>query len=176
MLDYIEQITTDAGCGPVDTILSEWESAEPPVCDLAFAYNCFYRMKHIEDNLLKLDRSARKLCVIGMNRSPEQPYLPILEHELGLAVRYTRMDYHQIWDILGELGITAQMIEIPNVRDYHYDSFEAVFDRAVQYIEGPYDPQAVREVLLRYHTALDGGYTCRYLFVSGLLYWQPANG
>lgn len=175
VLGYIERIAHSAGFGHVNTLCNTWEAATPARHDLVFAYNCFYRMRNIESCLAKINDTAHKLCIIGMNRSPEQPYLPILEHELGLPMRYTRSDYHELWHILGEMGIAAEMLEIPNARDYHYTSFEELFDRAVQYIEGPYNPDAVKEVLLRYYHPSQRGYTCRYLFSSGLLVWRPAD-
>jgi hypothetical protein len=106
-----------------------------------------------------------------MNESPEQPYLTELENELGLEVCYTRLDASALLKILGEMGINAEMIRIPNVREYVYGDLESLMARAEAYIVPPFDDSKVREIVLRYYIQEGGGYRCRYKFCSDLIYW-----
>ena len=172
VLAYIQKIASDKGFFHIKTELSKWEECSPPHCDVFFAYNCFYRMKEIEQCLLKIHGCTQKLCVIGMSACPEQPYLRDFD-EAGLAVRYTRMNHRNLYNILEELGIRAKCVEIPNNREYIYDSYDALFSRATEYICGPYDESAVKEILGRYYFFDNGIYRCNYSFQSGLLSWHP---
>lgn len=174
-LNRLRQIASKRWTSGVETVCCEWEDYMPSHCDAVFAYNCFYRMRAIEDCLQKIDRCAKKLCIIGMNEIPEQPFLPILEQELGLPVRYTRLDYRHLERILRELGIRADMLEIPNERVYAYDSIEALLAMAARYIQGEFDESAVQKILERYYHAHDGQIVCRHTFRSGLLVWRPSK-
>ncbi|MCL2616603.1 MAG: class I SAM-dependent methyltransferase [Defluviitaleaceae bacterium] len=172
-LNYLRQMAYNRGLPEIEAVCCEWEDYVTHFCDAVVAYNCFYRMKSIEDCLLKIDRCAKKLCIIGMNESPEQPFLPILEQELGLPVRYTRLDYRHLKIILRDLGIQATMLEIPNERVYVYKNMEALMAVAARYIQVAFDKDAVRGILDRYYRVSDGELVCRHTFRSGLLVWRP---
>ncbi|MCL2152736.1 MAG: methyltransferase domain-containing protein [Oscillospiraceae bacterium] len=174
-LDRLRQIAFKKGISGIETVCCEWENCEPPSCDAIFAYNCFYRMRSIEDCLLKINNCAQKICIIGMNESPEQPFLPALERELGLPVRYTRLDYRHLEIILRELGIVATVIEIPNERVYAYDSMESLLVMAARYIQGEFDKPAAQKILKRYYKIRDGPVVRRHAFRSGLLIWRPSQ-
>lgn len=175
-LDYLSGNLVGHLKTTANMICAPWESAEikPQNYDMVFAYNCFYRMKDIEHNLMKLNLAAKKLCVIGMNRPPELPWLPALESELGLKARYTRMGCEQFQKVLSQLGIDAKLVNIKNVREYRYSSMKEILNRARQHIRSDFDPDALEKLLARYHrTTSDGDLVCEYHFLSQLLVWKP---
>ena len=172
ILGYIQKIADDKGITNIKTAASKWEEYNHPPCDVFFGYNCFYRMKEIEQCLMKMYKCAKKLCIIGMSGCPEQPYLRDFD-DVGLAVRYTRMNHRNLYEILKELGIHAEFIEIPNEREYVYDCYDALFSRATEYICGSYDESVVKDILGRYYVSNNGVYRCHYHFKSGLLIWRP---
>ncbi len=173
VLDYIHRIAKENGIKNIGTICEKWEECLPPRCSIVFAYNCFYRMTEIEYCLQKIDQSAQQLCIIGMGSGPEQPYIVDFEQELGLPVRYTRVNIRDLSDVLYGLGIQAACKTIPNERDYSYDTFEELFTRASQYITAPFDEAAVKRILERHYRYWDGKYRCHHTFESALLFWRP---
>lgn len=175
-LDYLaRELKTRMGVS-AKMICAPWENAqiEPNGNDMVFAYNCFYRMRDIEKCLLKLNLAATKLCVMGMNRPPELPWLPAMENDLGLKIRYTRMGCEQFQKVLSQLGINAELINIENKREYHYDSIGALMARAQQHIRSDFNEDALKKLLAGYHHAMpDGSLVCEYHFLSQLLVWEP---
>ncbi|WP_180270758.1 class I SAM-dependent methyltransferase [Sporanaerobium hydrogeniformans] len=174
-LDYLNKEAKEKGLLVPHLLCSPWEEVDisVPTYDLVFGYNCFYRMTHIEENLLKMHQAASRLCVIGMNSPPELPWLPALEKELHLPVRYTRVGCKELQKILSELGIQARRIEIPNQRNYVYSSIDELVANAERMICGTYDRESLETVLLQYHEPLaDGALICRYVFTSELLVWE----
>lgn len=175
-LDYLASELVKLPGITADMICAPWESAEikPQAYDMAFAYNCFYRMQDIEYGLMKLNLTAKKLCVIGMNRPPELPWLPALKNELGLKVRYTRMGCEQFHKVLSQLGIEAKLVNIQNVREYRYSSMKEIIERARQHICSDFDKDALEKLLSCYHrTTPAGDLVCTYRFLSQLLVWEP---
>lgn len=174
-LDYLaRELKTRMGVS-AKMVCVPWENAqiEPNGYDMVFAYNCFYRMYNIEQCLLKLNLAAKKLCVMGMNRPPELPWLPAIE-ELGLKVRYTRMGCEQFQKVLTQLGINAKLIDLENKREYRYGSIDALMARARQHIHSDFNEDALKKLLTSYHQVLpDGSLVCEYHFLSQLLVWEP---
>ncbi len=171
ILDYLMRIARDKGINNITALCAKWEDAETRRYDAVFAYNCFYRMSNVEHSLKKIDDSAGKLCVVGMNSSPEQPYLTALEEELGLMLCYTRLDCRILERIVWQMGIKVEFKSIPNDREYEYDDFESLFAGAARYIRQPFDEQKVSDVLLRYYRFENGKYRCSHKFTSDLTYW-----
>lgn len=156
----------------LETICAPWETAPAPRRDLVFAYNCFYRMREPEWFLKKIDDSAEKLCIIGMNCPPELPWLPALK-DAGLPVAYAGQGCVQMQPILGALGIRAKRLDIPNERLYLYQNTEALLRRANGFLLTPQDPELLLRLILPYHEQRpDGSLECRYHFLSQLLYWE----
>ncbi len=172
VLKYVQRISSENNVQNIKTLYGKWEDCTPPQCDVVFAYNCFYRMIEIEHCLGKINKNADRLCIIGMNKSPEQPYFLDFEQELRLPVRYTRMDCRDLERVLYGLGICAEYTSISNEREYAYDTFEELLNHAVSCIAAPYDEKAVREILQRHYHYENGKYRCRQKFCSELLYWH----
>lgn len=93
-------------------VCSAWEDAQVEHHDMIFAYNCFYRLEEPELFLRKVNNSAEKLCIVGMNRPPELPWLTDMENA-GLPIHYTRQGCSELLEILNALGIEAKLVNIP---------------------------------------------------------------
>ena len=157
------------------TFCSAWETAETERWDLVFGYNCLYQVTEPELFLLKMNRTARKLCVIGMNRPPELPWLPALE-EAGLAVHYTRQGCRELLNVLTSLGLKGKLVTVPNHRSFRYSDREALLDRAGQFLLEPCPTERLWEILAPFHRQeADGSLVCEYAFLSQLLVWAPVN-
>ena len=157
------------------TFCSAWETAETGRWDLVFGYNCLYRVTEPELFLLKMNRTARKLCVIGMNRPPELPWLPALE-EAGLAIHYTRQGCRELLNVLTSLGLKGKLVTVPNHRSFRYSDREALLDRAGQFLLEPCPREKLWKILEPFHRQeADGSLVCEYAFLSQLLVWAPVN-
>lgn len=172
VLEYIRKIAAEHKVTNITTLWEKWEDCSPPQCDGVFAYNCFYRMTEIECCLTKIHESGKKLCVIGMNSSPEQPFFHDFEQKLGLSVRYTRVDSQDLKRVLKSLGISPSVeINLPNEREYAYDTFDELLEHALAKVIGSYDEQGLREILHRHYTYKEGKYRCIHKFSSELICW-----
>ena len=158
----------------LETVCAPWETAEASPCDLVFGYNCLYRLTEPELFLRKMNASAARLCVIGMNRPPELPWLPALE-AAGLKVHYTRQGCEDLAGVLEELGIRARLVDIPNVRDYRYPDRQSLLRRAEQFLAAPCPEDMLWELLAPFHHREAGSWVCRYPFRSQLLVWEPVQ-
>lgn len=171
-LSYLRSRLNSMG-RPIHTVCSPWEEAKVLKADLVFGYNCLYRLQEPERFLEKMDKSAEKLCVIGMNRPPELPWLRDLE-QAGISLHYTRQGCEQLQEVARDLGIPARLINIPNVRTYHYESEQALLKRAEGFLLKPCDRRKLMALLLPYHRQeADGSLSCEYHFYSQLLVWEP---
>lgn len=163
----------------LQTYCSAWETAElggsaTGGWDLVFGYNCLYRLLEPELFLRKMNDTARKLCVIGMNHPPELPWLTALE-EKGLPLHYTRQGCAELAKVLSSLGIQGEIVNIPNFRTYRYPDREAVLNRAEQFLLAPYPREELWELLAPWHYEEKGEWICDYPFDSQLLVWEPVK-
>lgn len=172
-LAYLERHAAEQGAA-LETICAPWETAEAPRRDMVFAYNCFYRVREPELFLDKLHRTARRLCVAGMNAPPELPWLPALE-KAGLPVHYTRQGCRELGEILTSMGISHRLLDLPNRREYRYPNQAALLDRVRGFLTEPVPDRRLLSLVMPFHQALpDGSLLCRYPFTSQLLVWEPA--
>lgn len=158
----------------LSTYCSEWESVQVGLWDLVFGYNCLYRVREPELFLQKMNDSARKLCVIGMNRPPEFPWIYDLE-KAGLELHYTRQGCKELSDVLFSLGIQGKVITIPNYREYRYSDREMILSRAEQFLLKPCPRERLWELLAPYHKRVGEKWICEYPFESQLLVWAPVK-
>lgn len=157
----------------LETICAPWETAQAPQRDLVFAYNCFYRMTEPELFLTKINYSATKLCVIGMNCPPELPWLPDLK-EAELPVYYTCQGVEGLSDVLSSLGISHQKVDIPNRRTYRWKDKEALLKRTEGFLLEPVSRERLWPMIHPYCSQEeDGSFSLSYEFPSQLLYWEP---
>lgn len=160
---------------PIHPLCGAWESVKVKPHDLVFGYNCLYRLIEPELFLQKVTRSAKLLCVLGMNRPPELPWLPSLE-AAGISVHATCQGCEELHAIAKEMGICANLISIPNHRIYRYDSEDALLRRAEGFLSAPVSRDKLLSILLPFHTrGTDGSLICEYSFTSQLLVWKPTH-
>ena len=160
---------------PIHPLCGAWESVTVPPHDLVFGYNCLYRLTEPELFLQKMTQSAKLLCVLGMNRPPELPWLPSLE-AAGISIHATRQGCEELLTIAKELGLRANLISVPNRRIYRYDSEDALLRRAEGFLNEPVSRDKLRSILLPFHTrSPDGSLSCEYSFTSQLLVWEPPH-
>ena len=159
--------------GAITSICAPWEEAQAPRSDLIFGYNCLYRLEEPEVFLTKMDALADRLCVLGMNRPPELPWLPALE-QAGLSLHYTRQGCEELLTVLRSLQIPARLEELPNVRRCRYPNREALLRRAEGFLLEEVPRDQLWELLEPFHRVeADGSLLCEYPFTSQLLVWEP---
>ncbi len=153
----------------------KWEAYEGAGSDLIFGYNCFYRMKEIEHSLRKINQKARRLCVIGMTSGPEQPYFKEMERTLGVAVKYHRLDYIYLVNILYQLGIDCNVKILPLTKTYRFSSLEeAARKESSRILKGTYDLDAVKGILKKYlKQSPDGSWTYEHHHNGAVIWWTP---
>lgn len=169
ILDYVRNYLCGHGY-PMQAHCVKWEDFQGEGYDLAFGFNCFYRMRRIEDALLNFHRAA-KFRVIGMAAGREQDYYAELERTLGARIRYRKFDYHLLAHILKELGLDAGLRIVPLKRIYRYDD---AFREAMNKIENPEEisEEEVERVLMPYfHRNADGQLVHLHDCSAGILYW-----
>lgn len=176
VLDYVAGIA-DGQDMPMDTVHAKWEDAAlARRHDMVFAYNCFYRMRDIEACLQKINDEADRLCVIGMTSGPEQPFYGRIARELGISMKYTKLDYILLTDVLYHLGIDVGCRIVPLTKRYACrDMEEAVRKAASRFRDTAYDADAVRAILEEYYIQAEDGVYYDHAFRAAILYWTPVR-
>lgn len=156
----------------IDTVCSKWEDYRGKVSDVVFGFNCFYRMSEIESCLSKIDQMGRRR-IIGMTSGPEKEYLAVFEKELGLRIRYTRLDYVVLVNILYQLGIDVNVRIVDLQKDYAYRSVPAAARIASKRIlSEEYDMEDIIRIMRRYLKKGDDGlYHYVHDFKAAIIYW-----
>lgn len=178
VLRYLRETAAANGWPPFRTIRAKWETA--PVAakssDVVFGMNCYYRMQEIEQALLKMDRTARRLAVAGMTIGPEQPHYWEIHHTLGYPIRFARRDYIHLTNVLYQLGIDVNCKLVPLEKKYVYETEEQLYKDQIGKImlaEDRIDRKAVERILAKYVEARNGKWEYRHRFKAALLYWHP---
>ncbi|WP_018393611.1 class I SAM-dependent methyltransferase [Bacillus sp. 37MA] len=142
--------------------------------DVVFGVNCYYRISNIEESLLKMNKVASRLAIVGMTSGPEKPHYVNLHREQGYSIKFRRRDYIHLQNILYQLGIMAncKIIEIPSVSIY--PSYESLIrDNVSKILTKDYNKQEVEQALSPYVIEKDGRYEYPYTFHAALIYWKP---
>lgn len=152
---------------------TKWEDFKEQKFDIVFGFNCFYRMKDIENCLAKIDRCGTKLHIIGMTSGPEQEFLIDFEKELGLQIRYHRLDYIVLINVLYQMGIDCNVRIVDLEKEYSFASLDSALDRfSRRIITKEYDPEEAKKIMKRYfHKTDDGFYHYIHHFKGALIYW-----
>ncbi|MCQ2078853.1 MAG: class I SAM-dependent methyltransferase [archaeon] len=172
VLRYIRQTGADHGF-TIRTCNTKWEDYTGKPSEVLFAFNCFYRMEDIEECLRKMDRSATRLHIIGMTSGPEQEYLVELHEELGLPIRFHRLDYILLLNVLYQLGIDCNVRMVDVSRDIVFTDLDsAVRKISRRILTDEYDLQAVRRVVRRHLVeGEDGLLHYVHRFKAALIHW-----
>ena len=76
--------------------------------------------------------------------------------------------------VLQDLGIQAQLVNIPNERVFRYETRENLLNRLRRAVAVPAPDEQLLSIAMPYHEEMeDGSLVCRYRFNSQLLVWQP---
>lgn len=157
----------------IDTVNSKWEDYSGKSADVIFGFNCFYRMRDIEDCIRKIDAKGNDLHIIGMTSGPEQEYYKAFHDRLGLDIKYDRLDYILLVNILYQQGIDCNLKIIPLQNEYVFPSMKQLIASETRRIMNEdYDRKAVERILRRYFERdADGMYHYVHRFNAALIYW-----
>ena len=172
VLHYIKE--TGIGYGfQIQTENNKWEDYDGKTSEVVFGFNCFYRMRNIEECLAKIDKTGTELRIIGMTSGPEQEFLVDFEKELGLPVRYHRLDYIVLVNVLYQLGIDCNVRIVNLEKEYVFPSADAAARKFANRIMTPnYDIECLRKIMKRYlHKGGDGLLHYTHHFKSAIIYW-----
>lgn len=175
VLDFILRIGEAQGCSNITPHHCKWEDfqAERPY-DLVFGYNCFYRQADLRDCFARMSRCAAKLCVAGMNSGLAPQWARDLE-EAGCSIRWEWKDYIYFVNVLYQMGIDPDVAILPFAKAFVYPDEESmVRGECARLKTGPEDPQAARDILLRYfHRDKEGMLRAESTYHSALVSWKP---
>ncbi|MCI7814754.1 MAG: class I SAM-dependent methyltransferase [Lachnospiraceae bacterium] len=176
VLAYIKRIGEERG-QTIHTIETKWENYEGSPRDITVGFNCFYRMREIERCLKKINHCSKKLCVIGMTSGPEQAYYREMEQKLGLKIKYHRLDYIYLYNLLYQMGIDCNVKMIRLKKTYTFQTIEEAVERESRRIlSEKYDREEVKKILISYlQKGEDGTYFFEHDFCAAMLYWEPQN-
>ncbi|MDC7951243.1 class I SAM-dependent methyltransferase [Methanomassiliicoccaceae archaeon COG_1] len=157
----------------ISTVNRKWEDYDGEQSDVVFGFNCFYRMKDIESCLSKINAKGRLLRIIGMTSGPEQEFLIDFEEELGLPVRYNRLDYIVLLNILYQLGIDCNVRIVDLKKEYVFPSTDAAARKFAGRIMTPnYDIECLKKIMRRYlRKGEDGMLHYTHRFKGAVIYW-----
>ena len=172
ILKYIEHEGYNRGI-KIKTVNSKWEDYNGKSADVIFAYNCFYRMVDIENCLRKINEKGRSLHIIGMTSGPEQEYFHDFEKELGLKIRYNRLDYIILVNVLYQLGIDCNVVIVPLQKNFVYNSISSAVKKASRRIlSEEWSEDDLTRIMKRYMKKGDDGmYHYIHNFKAAIIYW-----
>ncbi|MDO4669129.1 MAG: class I SAM-dependent methyltransferase [Butyricicoccus pullicaecorum] len=153
----------------------KWEAFEPDKqYDLVFGYNCFYRQEDLVDCFSRMQRTARKLCVAGMNTG----LAPVWVHELeqaGAQIHWEWKDYMYFVGVLYQMGIDPNVRILPFQKTLTYPNTAALVRGECARCGCPdLAPEIAKPILCRHFTQQpDGSWTAQLRFRSGIVWWEP---
>lgn len=174
VLNYIRETGRSMGY-EIRMEACKWEEYEGVRADVIVAFNCFYRMREIEKCLEKINEYADRLCVIGMTSGPDQPYFKEMEHVMGAEIKYHRLDYIYLYNILYRMGIDCNVAIVPVHRRDMFASLEEAVEQECRRIRSQsYDRHQAKKILEKYlKQEPDGSFSYDHTFYSAILYWEP---
>ncbi|QGQ48701.1 methyltransferase domain-containing protein [Metabacillus sediminilitoris] len=176
IVQFLESQATAKNVYNMKLIHGKWESeTEIEKYNVVFGFNCYYRMYDIEKALLKMNKSAQRLAIVGMTTGPEKPHYMDL-HKKGYKINLRRRDYIHILNVLYQLGIMAncKIVKLQSKKSYlSYE--ELIRDNTTKILDAHYNANEVEMVINRYITEKDGKFEYIYPFHAALLYWNPIN-
>ncbi|EIT84824.1 hypothetical protein A374_14070 [Fictibacillus macauensis ZFHKF-1] len=178
IIQSLEKRAEQEGYYNMSFLHKKWEEATlVPQHDVVFGFNCYYRMFQITEALLKMNRTAKRLAIVGMNTGPEKPHYMEL-HRRGFTISLRKRDYIDLLNILFELGIRANCTLIPLQSTKLYGSFdEALNDNVTKIVSLDHTKlDEVADVLRSHLVEENGGYRYTYHFHAALLHWTPVKG
>ncbi|MBB6732127.1 class I SAM-dependent methyltransferase [Cohnella zeiphila] len=175
VLDFLREESSRRNLRVTRFVHAKWEEFRPEEpFDVVFGINCYYRMRKIDQALIRMNNAAKRLAIVGLTSGPEKPHLWEIHRQLGCRIKFKRKDYIYLMNLLYELGIDAncQIVELERV--YRYETEEQLIrDNLRPIMDENYDRKAAVDILLRYVTRHKGEYIYPHRFKAALLYWKP---
>ena len=177
VLDFVIQAGREHGLPNITGFCSKWEDFQPErKYDLVFGYNCFYRQEDLAACFEKMNRTAVKLCVAGMNTGTLPGWVGELEKS-GAQVSWDFKDYFYFTGVLYQMGICSNTRVLTWKQTLTYDSLEEMVSGELNrcsVIGVDFDTAA--PVISRYFTREpDGKLTGCAEFHSGIVWWEPVK-
>lgn len=88
VLNFIKKVIQKEKGLQIKTVCSKWEDFEvTEPYDAVFGYNCFYRMLDLKQCIEKMNKAARKICMMGMGTGERRIYIYFINllFQLGIA-------------------------------------------------------------------------------------------
>lgn len=177
VLDFILKTGAAHGYHNITAYPIKWEAFETDKqYDLVFGYNCFYRQEDLADCFSRMQHTARKLCVAGMNTG----LAPIWVHELeeaGAQVHWEWKDYMYFVGVLYQMGIDPNVRILPFQKTLTYQSTAELVQGECARCGCPgFSPETAESILCRHFTQQpDGSWTAQLLFRSGVVWWDAGQ-
>lgn len=174
VLDFILKTGAAHGYQNLTAHHVKWEIFESDKqYDLVFGYNCFYRQEDLISCFARMQRTARKLCVAGMNTG----LAPVWVHELeqaGAQIHWEWKDYMYFVGVLYQMGIDPNVRILPFHKTLHYASTaDLVQGECARCDCKNIAPDKAEAILCRHFTPHpDGSWTAEVSFRSGIVWWD----
>ena len=175
VLYFILETGAAHGYHNLTTYPVKWEAFEPDQqYDLVFGYNCFYRQEDLADCFSRMQRTARKLCVAGMNTG----LAPVWVHELeqaGAKIHWEWKDYIYFVGVLYQMGIDPNVRILPFQKTLTYPNTADLIRGECARCGCPdLAPELAEPILCRHFTQQpDGSWSAPLRFRSGIVWWEP---
>lgn len=180
VLSYIDQTAREQEIRHVTGVCSKWETfSSAERYDVVFGYNCFYRMRSLEECFRKMNETAEKMCIAGMNMGFMPPYYMEMKRELGCRLTYGKKDMIYFINVLYAMGIDAGMTVIPLKKKFLYDDLEQMVSGETSRVDAGADwvkdhKEQISQILQNYFRYNEEGkLEYEYSFRGALVYWKP---
>lgn len=181
VLAFIERVTQENGFSHVEGICCKWEDFRTEKkYDAVFGYNCFYRIRDLQDCFQRMNDCAQKLCMAGMGMGMMPPWYADMKRELGCPLIYGKKDMIYFINVLYDMGIDASMKVIPLKKKFVYGNPEQMLCGEVTRLDADAlwidrNRKEILDILLRYFKKNERGeLEYEYAFRGALVYWEPA--
>ena len=175
VLHFILETGAAHGYHNLTTYPVKWEAFEPDQqYDLVFGYNCFYRQEDLADCFSRMQRTARKLCVAGMNTG----LAPVWVHELeqaGAKIHWEWKDYIYFVGVIYQMGLDPNVRILPFQKTLTYPNTADLIRGECARCGCPdLAPELAEPILCRHFTQQpDGSWSAPLRFRSGIVWWEP---
>jgi SAM-dependent methyltransferase len=160
----------DAG---INVIEARWEEARVEPHDVAFCSHAMYGSPDLAAFVRKMERSARRLCILVMRMPAHDGVLAELSRRL-YGQPHDSPNFWVGYHVLYEMGIYANVVIEPPVRRWSDASLDEALSRARRHLrreDGSCD-DLIRATLGRRLTFRDGRYWWPDGMRSAMAWWQ----
>ncbi len=180
MREQIDLLVQTLHLPHVTTIAETWPTAQPIICEVAFAAHVLYAVRDIAPFLMAMDAAATKLCAVLLGlRHPTTAVLPLWQSWHG-APRLPLPAAHECLAALAQLGIAANLTILPVTTPTNYASeAEAVAEMCYR-LRLPYDEyhtQQIASLIKREWKMSVGGEVIVPVLPppNCVIWWQPTH-